>query len=67
MNTVELKKVGDQFFSEMLAFGVKYKSRAEVRSAIIARLRIAATELDEKARRVIGDHVMALFGYGGGL
>jgi len=66
MNTEELKMVGREMMTSLMLFGVKFKTRSELRSVVVERLRFIEGH-DCRAKRVIGDHVMSLFGYGGGL
>jgi hypothetical protein len=66
LDAEELKQVGGEMMAAIIAFGIKHKSRSEIRSTIVDRLR-GLDGYDSTAKRFIGDHVMALFGYGGGI
>ena len=66
MDVVRLKEVASEMMSSIIAFGVKHRTRSELRSIVIARMR-DLHELDDAARAFVGDHVMSLYGYGGGL
>ena len=65
MDFESLKKVGGDMMETIAAFGIKHRSRSELRTFIVEKLRWMDLNTDEK--RFVGDYVMALHGYGGGL
>jgi hypothetical protein len=66
VDIVALKEVGCGVAASISAFGVKYRTRADLRAIVSVKIRELGG-IDDAARRVVGDHVMSLFGYGGGM
>ena len=66
MEVKDLKQVAIEMKSSIVAFGVKHRARSELRSIVIARMR-DLRHLGDDECRFVGDHVMALYGYGAGL
>jgi hypothetical protein len=60
-----MKKVAGEVMGAIEAFGVKYKTRGEL--VQIVRARLILMDLEPAAKRLIGDHTLSLFGYGGGM
>jgi hypothetical protein len=66
VDVLDLKKFAVEMMESIAAFGVKYRTKSELRSIVVARMR-DLHDLDDAARKVVGDHVMSLYGYGGGV
>ena len=62
-----MKKVANDMMSSIESFKVKWKTRSELRSIVVGRMKQLPRDMDERSRRFVGDHVMALYGFGGGL
>jgi hypothetical protein len=61
VNEVALKKVGDELSEAIVAFGIKHRTRSELRTVVVERLRRSGLKDSEK--RVVVDHVLVTNGY----
>lgn len=66
MDIEALKATAREIMGAMVRDRATTNTRSNTRSTIVARLH-ARTDLDERARRFVGDFLMAQYGYGGGL
>lgn len=60
-----LGKVAGEMMTAIIRAGHKNESRSGTARAIINHLQ--STDLDEAARRFVGNRIMSMYGYGGGL
>jgi hypothetical protein len=64
MDCEALKQVGGDMSNAIAAFGIKHRSRSELRTVVVERLR--KVDLSEDEKRFVVDHVLVTNGYVGG-